>query len=390
MGIKEGSQVSKLSREELYSLVWQKPIIRLAEEFGLSDQGLAKICRKFEIPRPPRGYWAKLEAGKNVEQAPLPAPPAGFSKIIVIRSSEPQSDAIKEARQASKAFEEKIEVVQIPEDLRRLHPVVAGWVAKHKADQSKRRTERRNSRNSWYVRDPISDLTEKDSYRFRVTSAFLKAVEKHGFAVKSSHVKGSIELEVSGETLEVAIAQKMMRKLKAGPDDEGWTAFPEHHQAGLYPSGFLRFSIKGWGISQKDYIETEKRKADKLLFKLIARVLAAEPELLQRRKEHEEWQRKYEQERAERAERERLEKLDAQRWERLISKAQDRSLSRQIRSFIEEVRVASASREIVEIDGKSIDEWLEWAGAKAEELDPLNSVEDIFALPKDPYSFGRW
>ena len=89
MGIKEGSQVSKLSREELYSLVWQKPIIQLAEEFGLSDQGLAKICRKFEIPRPPRGYWAKLEAGKKVEQAPLPAPPAGSSKIIVIRSSEP-------------------------------------------------------------------------------------------------------------------------------------------------------------------------------------------------------------------------------------------------------------------------------------------------------------
>lgn len=260
MGAQEDSQDSKLSREELYSLVWQKPIIRLAEEFGLSDQGLAKICKKFEIPRPPRGYWAKLEAGKKVEQAPLPAHPASSSKTIVVRSNKRQSDFVKDVRQASKALEEKIEAVQIPEDLRRLHPVVAGWVAKHKADQSKRRMERRNSRNTWYTPHPISDLTEKDRYRFRVTSAFLKAVENHGFAVKSSHVKGSIELEVSGEKLEVVIAQNMMRKLKAGPDDEGWTAFPGHHQTELYPSCFLRFSIKGWGISQKDYVETEKAR----------------------------------------------------------------------------------------------------------------------------------
>jgi hypothetical protein len=45
-----------LSRKELYNKVWKTTIIRLAQEYGLSNGGLAKICRKHNIPRPPRGY----------------------------------------------------------------------------------------------------------------------------------------------------------------------------------------------------------------------------------------------------------------------------------------------------------------------------------------------
>ena len=57
------------TRRELYDLVWSKPILKLAEEFGLSDRGLAKICERHRIPVPPRGYWAKLAAGKPIKQA---------------------------------------------------------------------------------------------------------------------------------------------------------------------------------------------------------------------------------------------------------------------------------------------------------------------------------
>jgi hypothetical protein len=36
--------------------------------------GLAKACKRHGIPRPPRGYWAKLEAGKRVDKPKLPNP----------------------------------------------------------------------------------------------------------------------------------------------------------------------------------------------------------------------------------------------------------------------------------------------------------------------------
>lgn len=49
----------RLDRRTLYEKVWSTPMQRLASEFGLSDVGLAKICKKLDIPRPARGHWAK-------------------------------------------------------------------------------------------------------------------------------------------------------------------------------------------------------------------------------------------------------------------------------------------------------------------------------------------
>lgn len=59
------------TREELHDLVWSTPILKLAEEFGLSDRGLTKICTRHLVPTPPRGYWAKVEAGLPAKKTPL-------------------------------------------------------------------------------------------------------------------------------------------------------------------------------------------------------------------------------------------------------------------------------------------------------------------------------
>jgi hypothetical protein len=59
-------QVVRLTRQELYEKMWSRPAIALAEEFGISGRGLGKICSRFEIPVPPRGYWANLAVGKRV------------------------------------------------------------------------------------------------------------------------------------------------------------------------------------------------------------------------------------------------------------------------------------------------------------------------------------
>ena len=43
-------------------------MIKLARKLDISDVGLAKACRRHNIPRPPRGYWAKLAAGKALPE----------------------------------------------------------------------------------------------------------------------------------------------------------------------------------------------------------------------------------------------------------------------------------------------------------------------------------
>lgn len=47
--------------EELRQLVWEIPTTHIAQLFGVSDKAVEKRCRALGIPKPPRGYWAKLE-----------------------------------------------------------------------------------------------------------------------------------------------------------------------------------------------------------------------------------------------------------------------------------------------------------------------------------------
>lgn len=65
-------KIFSLTRQELYKQVWSKPMITLAKEYSLSDNGLRKICKKFNIPIPPMGYWQKIQYGKKVSSIPLP------------------------------------------------------------------------------------------------------------------------------------------------------------------------------------------------------------------------------------------------------------------------------------------------------------------------------
>lgn len=53
-----------VTREDLYRLASETPIIRLAAVYGISETDLKKICDRLEVSVPPRGYWAQKEAGQ--------------------------------------------------------------------------------------------------------------------------------------------------------------------------------------------------------------------------------------------------------------------------------------------------------------------------------------
>ena len=102
-----------LKREELYEKVWSEPMSSLAPKYSLTDNGLKKICRKLEIPVPPRGYWARRQHGYKDKKAKLPklkyGDPVGMDtlskvssriRIPVFAIGGIKSDRIKEAREA--------------------------------------------------------------------------------------------------------------------------------------------------------------------------------------------------------------------------------------------------------------------------------------------------
>ncbi|MDZ5698662.1 hypothetical protein [Chelativorans sp. M5D2P16] len=118
-----------MTREELYTLVWQTPMSRLAKRFGLSDVGLRKICVKHDIPTPPLGYWAKLAHGKPVHQPPLsPVAEGRNSAIHLSVRIAPETPAVVATAQATALAREAEhpDVVVPTERPAKLHHAAAG------------------------------------------------------------------------------------------------------------------------------------------------------------------------------------------------------------------------------------------------------------------------
>ena len=94
-----------ISREELYEAVWSTPVERIAAELGCSDVAIAKWCKKLRVPRPGRGYWQRLAAGRQVRRPPLPPPKAGQATYVERRpgskaarpdENQPEPEILKE------------------------------------------------------------------------------------------------------------------------------------------------------------------------------------------------------------------------------------------------------------------------------------------------------
>lgn len=80
-----------VSREELYSLVWSIPMVKVAAKFSVSGSYMARVCSALNVPRPDRGYWAKLEAGKAPDRPVLPESSVGEPQFWSHSDGEPAS-----------------------------------------------------------------------------------------------------------------------------------------------------------------------------------------------------------------------------------------------------------------------------------------------------------
>jgi hypothetical protein len=112
-----------VTREELYRLVWSEPMSKLAEQFGVSGSYLARVCTCLDVPRPERGYWAKLAVGKAPPQPALPEP-SGRIQLTWSQTGEP----VKLPKLKAPSPRLRKAKVAIPRD--RVHPLIVG-AAKH-------------------------------------------------------------------------------------------------------------------------------------------------------------------------------------------------------------------------------------------------------------------
>ena len=121
-----------LTRTALYAAVWSEPIRTVALRLGVSDVGLAKACRVAGVPVPPRGYWTQRRHGQPTPPRPPLPPRPGDEQVVIAPPKKRPAVPPPEAT--------SFEAIPVPDDLRRAHPIVRGWIAE---DAATRRRFRR-------------------------------------------------------------------------------------------------------------------------------------------------------------------------------------------------------------------------------------------------------
>ena len=190
-----------ISRHDLYRRVWDTPMRKLAAEFAISDVGLAKVCRKHDIPVPPVGYWAKVAHGKPITRPALPPHPAQSI------SFDGQSDALarKPTRVPAKEFSVR---PWVPVDLDSLAPFAA---ATHRALTKAKPTEKGLVTSGSATTMPCAVSPESVARAVRLLDAVERALPSVAARFFHDRANGRVGVQVADEQVSFTLTEDTKR-----------------------------------------------------------------------------------------------------------------------------------------------------------------------------------
>lgn len=391
----------KLSRQEIYDLVWSKPLMHAAKELGLTGVKLGNICTQLQIPKPPRGYWVNLRSGKNKDKYSRPALPLSvtFAKtfnLMVLNEYEqreanrtdkfnpedlddpvrnPPENPSESIAQFERRMREYLFDVSEPSSITQLHPLCAKVLAADRLFEADRKLR--------YFGDEPQYSGKKGDEKLKLLNAFLQSFFKLGFELSTSgkkHIKFYVKMFGSHRQFAVFIRKHEdhpivhRRGIRPPPRiGYGFSWDPEHY------NGY------GFGRDKTVYYEFEVLTADSIK-RIVMDVLVKkeqsyrqnlidsyEHRLQSRQKAIDARDRKIAVEAELR--RKAREELLAKRKDLMMQAVDDMNFADQVRSLIDIFQKKSASR------GRSIegfDRWVRWANHYANTTDPRNLSIDSF------------
>ncbi|MBA4418724.1 MAG: hypothetical protein C0392_12570 [Syntrophus sp. (in: bacteria)] len=260
-----------VTREELYNQVWSEPMTKLSLKYGLSDVGLAKICKKLNIPRPPRGYWAQKMAGQKISNMPLPNGPNENVRIIVDRRRISQRDRVRETVAVARK-KMMFGKIPVPEHLTDPHPLVVKTAL---ALESAKVTDTgilSPTRQCLDIRVSLDKLPRA----LRIMDAVVKALNAAGYDV--SLANGKTRVRIEDIFIEIALVEKLIRtRLKAKDHNlKGYYRFGYNlYSDNPAPSGRLYLSIEDEALAalRLNWREAESRRLEDCIASFVSGIV---------------------------------------------------------------------------------------------------------------------
>lgn len=358
------NDVTTLNRRDLYERIWSLPASKLAKEFGISDVGLAKVCRRHQIPRPPRGYWAQLAFGKPVRKATLPPLKDPALEEVRIFRHQFFADAAERGSPTVQATK-----FLVPDSLDKPHPLV----------NDTRRQLRSAKAGEDKILPPDAECLQirvsRDSLdrALRIFDAFIKNWKFLGGSVLVGKIglcgKPTTEFELHGDSVPVELSEELDRISTQRADVcRNWKFRNCKYQA----TGRLVFKIDAYADAKRTRWADGKRHQleDKLGAFAVGLIAILDAKKAKRLDDECEARQKT----AVAAVREaavKRKELAEQRRTKLLEDVAAWKKAGEIRSYLSAIRANLDTGNLRMTDEQKFAAWIDWATWYADCIDPL-------------------
>lgn len=350
------------TRQELYDLVWSKPVIHIAKEYGFSDNGIRKICKKYNIPLPKSGYWSKLKFNKKVVKTKLPKQDDN-PQISLEKSNQElytgNNPLSKLALRKNEILQAKGLNLTVPDKLSKPHKFVKATKEYRKQLNiiQKKGGKNRELDNSHILRIWVSDNLYGRGLRFMDT--LLKLLEKRGHQIT---INRETKVIIRGESYSIRIDEKHRRVKR--PSEYSWDTFD------LEPTGNLCLKVDSF--PKKEWSDGKTKKLEDRLVDILAWLEIKGEEDEQQAIASAIWHKKYEEEKQREKELQILKDEELAKFEELFQAATRFHKAQYLRNFIKEFEDYAIKSNTLNPEKQ---EWINWAKEKADWYDPFIEKE---------------
>lgn len=349
----------ELSRKGLYDLIWSKPLSKLTEEYALSNDGIKKICKQFDIPIPDRSYWAKLKFNKPVKKVELNPIFGGVDKIILTIREEgnpinvdqtPLTVRTKEIENDPKA------PLLVPDSITK-PDVITIQTKEYWKGKIKFNSYRDDNRIVYPIR--VGNDCEKRALLIMDTFTKLLRYRGHTWS-KEYHNTGVL---INSIFIEIDLREATKRI----------PSKTQNYTSDYVPTGDLIFKM-GKYSGEKEWRDG-KTKLEEVLARIMAKLeIYAELEKIQKEKNRI-WHLQYDEEQKRKEEIKKRKNEEVEKFNKLVVLSENYNKAFLIRQYIEAEKQKAISSNNLTVEK---DEWIKWACDKADWLDPLiNKHDDI-------------
>jgi cell division protein FtsB len=386
---------ARMSRQELYDQVWSEAVTKVAARYELSDVGLRKVCTKHRVPVPPRGYWAKVEAGQKVRKITLPKVRDEAEIVIRIIPRLEETDAMLAMFEPAITAERAFPPLAVSPVLERPHAVTRALQKALMGKPHEYGVVRSLAPDAFLVRASPDSVDRV----LRIADVLLKACVERGFELRPGKAEarygGQLAIVVDGFAFEISFNERMRQELyRPKPQHSAERRRLEFLLAPKYqyaPSGQLTLKLEPvWGSGlQGNWSDSRTRKVEERLGEVMLGMRKLAIWRAVERIRERERQARFEAEQQRRAELRARVEAEKQAIKRLEEDAAAWRRAEAVRAFAA-ARAAAGDPD----NDADLREWLAWAGDQADRIDPLRpnppSVLDTLEAELHPVSIWNF